>query len=170
MIHLAGALRYLMPMDGVTAVFLLAIYRQFSTFKTPWLPIQRGLFISNHQKSTAIFFGGSGGVLRVLSYILKQMWCMSVCASVCRGPETHITFKTVPPNSRVQKLFRTSITHFYFFTYQVPSPESRLIQVPSPNTQASNYLLGCLRSEPNGKKKPGTQVCGTAGVSIKPGW
>ncbi len=51
------------------------------------------------------------------------MWCLSICASVCRGPEIHITFKIVPPNSRAQKLFRTSITHFYFFTYRVPSPE-----------------------------------------------
>jgi hypothetical protein len=82
--------------------------------------------------------------------------------SVCRGLETQIpsvrlsrswnpdpklrysidsrtakVWKSVPPNSRAQKLFRTSITHFYFFTYWVPSP----------NAQASNYLLGCLRSK-----------------------
>ncbi len=56
-----------------------------------------------------------------------------------------IPFKSVPPNSRAQKLFRTSITNFYFFTYRVPSLESRPIQVPSPNARASNYLLGCLR-------------------------
>jgi hypothetical protein len=48
-----------------------------------------------------------------------------VCVFVYQGPETHITFKTITPNSRAQKLFRTSITHFYFFTYRVPSPESQ---------------------------------------------
>jgi len=67
-----------------------------------------------------------------------------VCSSVCRGLETQITFKIVPPNSRA---------HFYFFTYRVPNPESQQIQVPSPNTQASNYLLGCLRSKSRTVKK-----------------
>jgi hypothetical protein len=84
------------------------------------------------------------------SYILIHL---SVCASVCQGLETQIIFKTVPPNSRAQKLFKTSITHFYFFTYRVPSPESQPIQVPSPNTQASNYLLGCLWSKSRMVKK-----------------
>jgi len=38
---------------------------------------------------------------------------LSVSVFVCRGPETHITFnKTVPPNSRAQKLFRTSNSYF----------------------------------------------------------
>jgi len=33
--------------------------------------------------------------------------------SICRGPETHITFnKTIPSNSRAQKLFRTSSSYF----------------------------------------------------------
>jgi hypothetical protein len=58
MVHLGGALRYLMPMYGGIAFFLLAIYCQFSTLKKPWLPIQRGVFILNHQKSTASFFSG----------------------------------------------------------------------------------------------------------------
>jgi hypothetical protein len=39
---------------------------------------------------------------------------LSVHLSVCRGPETQITFKIVPPNLRAQKLFKISITHFYF--------------------------------------------------------
>jgi hypothetical protein len=51
--------------------------------------------------------------------------------------KTQVTFKTVPLVPRAQKLFRISITHFYFFTYRVLSPESRPIQVSSPNTQAS---------------------------------
>ncbi len=39
-----------------------------------------------------------------------------VCLSVCRGPETQITCnKTIPPNSRAQKLFRTSSFYFYFY-------------------------------------------------------
>jgi len=76
-----------------------------------------------------------------------------VCASICRGPETQITFKTVPLNSRTQKLFKTSITHVYFFTCRVSSPESQPIQVPSPNTQVSNYLLRCLRSKSRTVKK-----------------
>ncbi len=38
---------------------------------------------------------------------------LSVSVSVCQGPETHITFnKIVPPNSRAQKLFRTSSSYF----------------------------------------------------------
>jgi hypothetical protein len=49
----------------------------------------------------------------------------------------------------VQKLFRTSITHFYFFTYRVPSPESWPIQVPSPNGQARVPTV----KKPNSKKK-----------------
>jgi hypothetical protein len=48
----------------------------------------------------------------------------SVYLSVCRGPETHITFnKIVPPNSKVQKLFRTS--NFYFLLLLLrPFPRS----------------------------------------------
>jgi len=57
--------------------------------------------------------------------------------TVCRGPKTQVTFKTIPLVPRAQKLFRTSITHFYFFTHRAPSLESRPIQVPSPNAQAS---------------------------------
>jgi len=59
----------------------------------------------------------------VILYIKANV--VSVCLSVYRGPETQITLKTIPSNSRTQKLFRTSITHFYFFTYRIPSPESR---------------------------------------------
>ncbi len=37
----------------------------------------------------------------------------SVCLFVCRGLETQITFnKIVPPNSKAQKLFRTSSSYF----------------------------------------------------------
>jgi len=54
----------------------------------------------------------------------------------------------------VQKLFKTSITHFYFFTYRVSSSESRPIQVPSPNAQARVPTVK-EPNEPNGKKKPG---------------
>ncbi len=36
-------------------------------------------------------------------------------------------WKSVPLNSRAQKLFRTSITHFYFFTYWVSSPKSQCL-------------------------------------------
>jgi len=78
---------------------------------------------------------------------------LSVRPFVHRGLETQITFKTIPPNSKAQKLFKTSITHFYFFTYWVSSPKSRPIQVPSPNAQASNYLLGCLWSKSRTVKK-----------------
>jgi hypothetical protein len=71
-----------------------------------------------------------------------------VCASVCRGPETKITFKIVPPNSRAQKLFKTSITHFYFFTYRVPTN-------PGPKSQHPGFklLTGVPTvKEPNSKK------------------
>jgi len=109
------------------------------------------------------------------SYILKQTWCLSVRLFVevlkprsllklspwTRGPKNYLkpqshTFTSLLTESwvsRAQKLFRTSITNFYFFTYRVLSPESRPIQVPSPNTQASNYLLGCLRSKSRTVKK-----------------
>jgi hypothetical protein len=55
MVHSAGALRYLMPMDGGTLFFLLSIYRHFSTFKKPWLPIQRGGFHFKSPKSDSNF-------------------------------------------------------------------------------------------------------------------
>jgi hypothetical protein len=55
--------------------------------------------------------------------------------TVCRGPKTQVTFKIVPPVPRVQKLFRTSIAHFYFFTYRVPSPDQSRSQVPTPRLQ-----------------------------------
>jgi hypothetical protein len=86
------------------------------------------------------------------------MWCLYVYASVCRGPETQITFKTFPPNSRSQNLFKTSITHFYFFTYRVPSPESWVSTNPSPKSQHLGFklLTGVPTvKESNGKKKPG---------------
>jgi hypothetical protein len=54
------------------------------------------------------------------SYILIHL----VCQSVCRGPETQITFnKTVPPNSRAQKLFRTSSSYFLLLLLR-PFPRS----------------------------------------------
>ncbi len=49
---------------------------------------------------------------------------LSVCQSVNRGFETHITFnKTVPPNSRAQKLFRASSSHFLLLLLH-PFPRS----------------------------------------------
>jgi len=60
-----------------------------------------------------------------------------VCASVCRGPETQITFKTVPP-TRGPKNYSRLQSHFYFFT-----PGFKLLtRVP-------------IVKERNGKKKPG---------------
>jgi hypothetical protein len=56
--------------------------------------------------------------------------------------------------------------NYYFFTYWVPSPESRPIQVPSPNAQVSKTRT-IKKTWPG---RGGAQVCGTAGVSIKPGW
>jgi len=65
MVHLAGALQYLMPMDGATVFFLLAIYRHFSTFKKPWLPIQRGaggLSFKITKNLQQFFFCGEGAL------------------------------------------------------------------------------------------------------------
>jgi len=69
MVHSAGALRYLMPMDGGTLFFLLAIYRHFSNFKKPWLPIQRGGFHFKSQKSDSNFFLRGSVGLRVSSHL-----------------------------------------------------------------------------------------------------
>jgi len=98
------------------------------------------------------------------------------------GPQSH-TFTSLLTESRVpraQKLFRTSITHFYFFTYRIPSPESPkiiqdlnhtllLLYLPSPESWVSTnpgpksqcpsfkLLTRVLTvKEPNGKKKPST--------------
>jgi len=49
---------------------------------------------------------------------------MSVCLSVCQGPETQITFnKIVPPNFRAQKLFKTSSSYFLLLFLR-PFPRS----------------------------------------------
>jgi hypothetical protein len=49
---------------------------------------------------------------------------LSVSVSVCRGPETQITFnKTVPSNLRAQKLFRTSSSYFLLLLLR-PFPRS----------------------------------------------
>jgi len=61
MVHLAGALQYLMPMDGAEVFFLLAIYRHFSTFKKPWLPIQGGGLSFKITKNRQQFFSGGRG-------------------------------------------------------------------------------------------------------------
>ncbi len=54
------------------------------------------------------------------SYILIQQ----VCQSVCRGPEAQITFnKTVPSNSRAQKLFRT-LSSYFLLLLLCPFPRS----------------------------------------------
>jgi hypothetical protein len=112
--------------------------------------------------------------------IVKQTWCLSVRLSIevlksrsllklsprtrgpknYSGPQSH-TFTSLLIESRVpraQKLFKTSITHFYFFTYQVPSPESGVSINPSPKSQHLGFklLTGVPTvKEPNGKKKPG---------------
>jgi hypothetical protein len=81
------------------------------------------------------------------SFLWKDLWFPSLGTGrpgrriVYRGPKTQVTFKIVPLVPRAQKLFRTSITHFYFFTYRVPSLESRPIQVPSCNAQASKTRM-----------------------------
>jgi hypothetical protein len=75
MVHLAGSLRYLMPMDGGTVFFLLAIYRHFSTFKKPWLPIKGGGGGAGggcHLKSPKTdsnFFLGAGSVEGVIKFM-----------------------------------------------------------------------------------------------------
>jgi hypothetical protein len=48
------------------------------------------------------------------------LYINSFSLSVCRGLETQITFnKIVPPNSRAQKLFRTSSSYFLFLRFRV---------------------------------------------------
>ncbi len=50
-------------------------------------------------------------IYHIILYINSVSLFVNV--SVCRGLETQITFnKTVPPNSRAQKLFRTSSSYF----------------------------------------------------------
>ncbi len=135
------------------------------------------------------------------SYILKQTWCLFLRLSIevlkpksllklspwtrgpknYSGPQSH-TFTSLLIESRVsraQKLFRTSITHFYFFTYWVPSlegpkiiqdlnhtflllylpsPESWIPTNPGPKSQHPGFklLTGVPTiKEPNGKKKLG---------------
>jgi len=59
------------------------------------------------------FTGITIWTLNLILYINSVSLLLSV--SVCRGPETQITFnKTVPPNSRAQKLFKTSSSYFLF--------------------------------------------------------
>jgi len=141
------------------------------------------------------------------SYILKQIVCLSICLFVevlkprsllklsprtrrpknYSGPQSHtfISLLTESQVPRAQKLFRTSITHFYFFTYRVsspegpktiqdlnhtllllylPSPESWVLTNPGPNAQASNYLLRCLRSKSRMVKKSLVQAGRRPGV------
>jgi hypothetical protein len=77
----------------------------------------------------------------------RERGWLADCLYVCRGPETQITFKTVSPNSRAQKLFRTSITHFYFFTYRVLSPDQSRSQVPTPRLQITYWGAYGQRAE-----------------------
>jgi hypothetical protein len=69
MVHSAGALRYLMPMDGEHCFFFWRFYRHFSTFKKPWLPIQRGGFHFKSPKSDSNFFLRGSVGLRVSSHL-----------------------------------------------------------------------------------------------------
>jgi hypothetical protein len=89
-----------------------------------------------------------------------------------------VRFEKVSPRTRGPKNYSGPQSHTFtslLIQFRVPSPNSRPIQVPSPNAQASNYLLGCLRSKSQTIKKNlarelgNAQVCGTAGVSIKLG-
>jgi hypothetical protein len=58
---------------GAGSVFLfLAIYRQISTLKKPWLRIRRGVFILNRQKATAILFGGVGDEEGIATFMCSR--------------------------------------------------------------------------------------------------
>ncbi len=70
MVHLAHALRCLMPIDGGTVFFLLAIYRHFSAFKRPWLATgTKGGFHFKSPKTDSNFSLGEGAGLRVSSHL-----------------------------------------------------------------------------------------------------
>ncbi len=88
---------------------------------------------------------------------------LSVCPSVCRGPETQIpidsriakVWKSVPSNLRAQKLFKTSISLLLLY---LPSPESWVPTNPGPKSLCPGFklLTGVPAvKEPNGKKKHG---------------
>jgi hypothetical protein len=69
-------------------------------------------------------YGFRAGISCSQSFLSEDLWFPSSGllgrpgrCTVCRGPKTQVTFKTVPPIPRAQKLFKSSITHFYFFTY-----------------------------------------------------
>jgi hypothetical protein len=68
MVHLAGAFRYFMPMDGGTVFFLLAIYRHFSTFEKLWLQYKGG-FSFKTTKNRQQFFSAGGRGLKVASHL-----------------------------------------------------------------------------------------------------
>jgi hypothetical protein len=69
MVHSAGALRYLMPMDGGTLFFLLAIYRHFFTLRNPGYQYKGGVFIFKSPKSDSNFFLRGSVGLRVSSHL-----------------------------------------------------------------------------------------------------
>jgi len=87
--------------------------------------------------------GFRAGISCSQNFLSKDLWFpssgtgQSGRCTVCRGPKTQVTFKTIPPVPRAQKLFRTSIAHFYFFTYQVLNPDQSRSQVPTPRLQRS---------------------------------
>ncbi len=74
------------------------------------------------------------------------------------GPQSH-TFTSLVIESQVlraQKLFKTSITHFYFFIYRVPNP--RVLTNLGPKSQHPGFKLPTgvpTIKESNDKKKPG---------------
>jgi hypothetical protein len=73
---------------------------------------------------------------------VPRAWFLYLPSPESRGPD-FFTYRIPSPEGLTSLLTES----------RVPSPESQPIQVPSPNTQASNYLLGCLRSKSRTVKK-----------------
>jgi len=100
MVHLAGAFRYFMPMDGGTVFFLLVIYRHFSTFEKLWLQYKVG-FSFKTTKNRQQFFSAGGRGLRVSSHlcvlgaILRVPWAnvanLTKSVSICLWMLTTLT-------------------------------------------------------------------------------
>jgi hypothetical protein len=86
-------------------------------------------------------------------YIKATMVHLAVQVLKPRSQKKLIPFKSVPSDSRAQKLFKTSITHFYFFTYRVLSLDQSRSQVPTPRLQIT-YCVPTIKKS-NSKKKLG---------------
>jgi len=92
--------------------------------------------------------------------------CLSVCASVCEVLKPRSLFK-LSPWTRGPKNYSRPQSHTFTSLLTeswVLNLESRPMQVPSPNTHASNYLLGCLRSKSRTVKKNLAQARRRLGV------